>query len=221
MFIIGAIFLVAGMFIARPYCRFFCPYGVILNWFSRFSKYHMQITPTTCIQCRLCENSCPFGAIDKPEKLNIKEDKTVLARKFLILALIIPALIFVGGYVGRQMNETLAKVNPKVQLAQEVFRYNKIAKENPENLPENVDVEGFKASGKTEKELFKEAADKIEEFKMGGMLVGGFMGLVFGLMLAGLSIYRYRTDYTPNKGECFSCGRCMDFCPITIKNEKE
>jgi len=31
MFVIGGIFLLAGIFIARPYCRFFCPYGVLLN----------------------------------------------------------------------------------------------------------------------------------------------------------------------------------------------
>lgn len=218
MFVIGALFLITGMFIARPYCRFFCPYGLILNWLSRFSKHHMQITPTSCIQCRLCENSCPFGAIDKPEELNIKQDKTILARKFLLLALIIPALVFVGAYLGNQIHTTLAKVNPKVQMAQEIYRYNEMAKKNPENMPENIDVEGFKASGKTETQLFKEAAEIIEKFKMGGTLLGGFIGLVFGITLIQLSVYRYKEDYSPNKGECFSCGRCMDFCPVKSEN---
>lgn len=213
MFVIGAIFLIAGMFIARPYCRFFCPYGVLLNWVSRFSKHHMQITPTKCIQCRLCENSCPFGAIDKPEDLKIPENRTVLVRKFVLLALIIPALIFVGGFTGRQMHETLSRVNPKVQLAQEVYEYNLLAQKT-EKMPENIDVEAFKESGRTDKELFAEAAEKIKEFKTGSMLVGGFIGLVIGLMLLGLSVYRYQKDYEPHKGECFSCARCMDFCPV-------
>jgi polyferredoxin len=57
MFLIGGIFLLVGVFIARPYCRFFCPYGVLLNWVSRFSKKHITITPASCIQCKLCENS--------------------------------------------------------------------------------------------------------------------------------------------------------------------
>ncbi len=218
MFLLGGGFLISGMFIARPYCRFFCPYGLILNWLSRFSKYHMQITPTTCIQCRLCENSCPFDAIDKPEELNIQTDKIVLIRKYLLLILIIPSLIFIGGYTGRQMNNVLAKVNPTVQLAEEIFRYNIKIKNQKNKLPENIEVEGFKASGKTEKQLFTEASVIIEKFKTGGMLVGGFLGLAIGLMLANLSVYKYRKNYTPNKGECFSCGRCINFCPIKIEN---
>jgi len=46
------------------------------------------------------------------------------------------------------------------------------------------------------------------------MLLGGFLGLVFGFTLAGLSVFRYRKDYEPNKGTCFSCARCMDYCPV-------
>jgi len=67
MFIFGGILLLSGVFIARPYCRFLCPYGVLLNWLSRFSWKHMGITPSECIQCRLCENSCPYDAIDLPK----------------------------------------------------------------------------------------------------------------------------------------------------------
>ena len=60
MFIVGGIFLVAGVFIGRPYCRFLCPYGVLLSWMSRFSKWHGTIAPAQCVQCRLCADSCPY-----------------------------------------------------------------------------------------------------------------------------------------------------------------
>jgi len=63
---LGAGFLLSGVFIARPYCRFFCPYGVLLGWMSQFSRWHLAITPTECVDCRLCEASCPFDYIDKP-----------------------------------------------------------------------------------------------------------------------------------------------------------
>ncbi len=66
MIILGISVLVLGMFVARPYCRFVCPYGVILGWVARFSKWHLKITPDECILCGLCETSCPFGAINKP-----------------------------------------------------------------------------------------------------------------------------------------------------------
>ena len=35
MLLLGGGFLLAGMFIGRPYCRYLCPYGGLLNWCSR------------------------------------------------------------------------------------------------------------------------------------------------------------------------------------------
>ena len=35
MLILGGGFLVAGMFIGRPYCRYLCPYGGLLTWCTR------------------------------------------------------------------------------------------------------------------------------------------------------------------------------------------
>ena len=43
MILLGVAFLLLGMFFARPYCRDFCPYGVLLGWMSRFSRKHMTI----------------------------------------------------------------------------------------------------------------------------------------------------------------------------------
>ncbi len=66
MLILGACFLVVGVFVGRPYCRYLCPYGAILGLVSKVSKWHVKITPDICIQCRLCEESCPYGAIREP-----------------------------------------------------------------------------------------------------------------------------------------------------------
>jgi len=63
--VIGACLLIIGIFVARPYCRFLCPYAVILRPLSRLSKWHVTITPDECINCRLCEDTCPFDAIEK------------------------------------------------------------------------------------------------------------------------------------------------------------
>ena len=63
MIVFGVLLLLAGLFINRPYCRFLCPYGVLLNIFSRFSSKHLTITPAECINCKLCEESCPYNAI--------------------------------------------------------------------------------------------------------------------------------------------------------------
>lgn len=72
--VLGACFLLAGLFVGRPYCRFFCPYGVLLRQLSRLSMWHVTITPDECVRCKLCENSCPFGAIREPvARLPVRE----------------------------------------------------------------------------------------------------------------------------------------------------
>jgi NosR/NirI family nitrous oxide reductase transcriptional regulator len=52
------------------------------------------------------------------------------------------------------------------------------------------------------------------KFKKGGMALGGFIGLALGLTLMNQVVFRRREDYEPHKANCFSCGRCMDYCPV-------
>ena len=64
--VIGIVFLILSMFIGRPYCRYFCPYGVILKFLALFSKNKVTVTPAECINCTLCDEACPYDAIVKP-----------------------------------------------------------------------------------------------------------------------------------------------------------
>jgi polyferredoxin len=63
MLAIGAVFILGGMFIGRPYCRWLCPYGGILSILSRFAWKNVQITPGRELDCGLCSEACPYGAI--------------------------------------------------------------------------------------------------------------------------------------------------------------
>jgi len=64
MLIIGGAFLVLGMFVGRPFCRYLCPYGVLLSIVSRISWKGVTITPDRELDCGLCIEACPYGAIE-------------------------------------------------------------------------------------------------------------------------------------------------------------
>ncbi len=65
MIITGGAFLVSGMFIGRPYCRYLCPYGVLLSWASRLARWGVTVTPAKELECGLCTASCPYAAIEQ------------------------------------------------------------------------------------------------------------------------------------------------------------
>lgn len=65
MLIIGGAFLLAGMFIGRPYCRYLCPYGGLLAWCTRLARRGVTITPDKELDCGLCAGACHYGAIEK------------------------------------------------------------------------------------------------------------------------------------------------------------
>ena len=209
MFLFTGILLISGIFIARPYCRFLCPYGVLLNWVSRFSWRHLSITPSNCIQCRLCEDSCPYDAIEVPLVRKGNENKQERVRKFILVAVMIPVFVFAGGFIGASMHETLASVNSKVKLAKTI---NDPVKLN--EIPETYEVKAFKSSGKTVVQVNDEALSILGEFYKGGWIFGGFIGLFFSLTIARMMIRKYNPDYVTNKGTCFSCTRCVDYCPV-------
>jgi len=217
--ILGACFLLVGMFIGRPYCRFVCPYGVILRQLSRLSKWRVTITPDECVQCRLCEDSCPFGAIKEPTTgwpvHEYNKDKKRLA--FLILLL--PVLMLLGGWMASSVRMVMSRMHETVRLAERIY------------LEDTGKVEGttnaslaFRATGKEVKELYQEASNIRAKFRLGGWLFGGFVGMVSGLKLIGLSVRRQRKDYEADRASCVACGRCFEYCPkehVRLKKAKE
>ena len=61
--VFAGIVLIASIFIYRPFCYFFCPFG-LLSWFaSRLSIIKIRINRETCTDCTLCVRACPSNAM--------------------------------------------------------------------------------------------------------------------------------------------------------------
>ncbi len=208
MIVLGVFMLLLGTVVARPYCRFLCPYGVLLNWMSRLSKWHVTISPSECINCRLCEESCPFGAINKPtEEAPSNRRKSI--GHLVVLFVLLPVVVAGSGWAMSRLYIPLSHQHFTVSLAEE------IQLENSGRRTETTDkTNAFRASGKTTEALFTEAQIIQQKFKTGGWILGGFLGLIFSVKLISLTILKRHIDYTADTGTCFSCARCFSYCPV-------
>lgn len=208
MVLFGAFMLLLGTVVARPYCRFLCPYGVLLNWMSRLSRKHVRITPTECFNCRLCEESCPFGAIHKAGEAASGSGRAVQVRQVAVLLALLPLLVFGSGWIVSRVYLPLSRAHFTVALAENV-----LDEEAELSLAQTDALTAFRSAGEPPEELFIQARAIQQRFRTGGWVLGGFLGLVVGLKLIGLSIRRRQPEYDVDHGRCLSCARCFSYCP--------
>ena len=214
--IIGFCLLIIGVFVGRPYCRFICPYSIILRQLSRLSKWRVTITPDECVQCKLCEDSCPFGAIRKPTVDWPQTEYTWGKKRLAILLILLPVLVFLCGWGGSSIRKVTSRMHPTVRLAERIYL------EDNSKVQDTTDAsEAFRATGKDTEELYKEALNIRTEFGLGGWFAGGFLGLVIGIKLITASIWRQRTDYEAGRASCLACGRCYKYCPVERERLKK
>ncbi len=205
---LGAGFLLAGLFIARPYCRFFCPYGALLGLMSRFARWHLSITPTECVNCRLCEKSCPFDYIKKPNLGLARENRAVGVHRLGYLFVALPLLIVLGGWVGHRLSVPMSRYHNSVRLAENLL----VERANP-RLAATLETTTFRTQGTPESELLTDAYRVRGQMNVGGWLLGGLVGLIFGVKLIGVSLSRTQRIFEVDRTHCFSCGRCCPSCP--------
>ncbi|MEW6358976.1 MAG: 4Fe-4S binding protein [Planctomycetota bacterium] len=94
MFAFGGALLLLGMFVGRPFCRFLCPYGALLSLAAKWTSVGVSVTPDECINCSLCKDACPFGAILPPRE---EERLSQVRRRALWAVSVIALLACVGG----------------------------------------------------------------------------------------------------------------------------
>jgi len=58
------IILVMSLFIYRPWCHFFCPFGLV-GWLAeKVSLFKIKVDYDKCISCRACSKACPSTVMD-------------------------------------------------------------------------------------------------------------------------------------------------------------
>jgi ferredoxin len=70
---IGAV-LIAGLFIYRPWCHLFCPFGLVGWIVEKISIFKIQVNYDTCIACEACAKACPSSVMEAILK---RERKTI------------------------------------------------------------------------------------------------------------------------------------------------
>lgn len=63
--------LISSLFVYRPWCHFFCPFG-LLGWLAeKISIFRIKVDYNKCISCRACSKACPSNVMDAI----LKQDK--------------------------------------------------------------------------------------------------------------------------------------------------
>jgi polyferredoxin len=209
MLMLGATLLIGGMFVGRIYCRVFCPYGVLLRWLSPLAKRRVSISPSHCVDCRLCEQSCPFGAIRQPIRATVTAPSPQDRRRLAIALLLIPAFVVVAAVLGYRAGPSLSRTHRDVRLAEMVQR-----EQTRPKLTTPDEIIAFRSSGRSADELFAQVQGIQRQLRIGGAVFGGFLGLAVGLRFAGHTVRRRSSEYLADSAACLACARCFKFCPV-------
>lgn len=195
MMVLGIIGMVLSIFISRPYCRYICPYSVLLSSISKFSRTSVSISPTECEKCHLCRDACPVDAIDKPTAVKSKETQRTGLSWMIIFIMLIPLWMTLFGIVGKRLAAPAHVVDRIIKLQE---------------------WQAKKATEKRAAEI-EELIKETHKNDFAGMYVGALFGLIWGASLVSLTLKKERDKYEANKSDCIVCGRCYNYCPVEVE----
>ena len=213
MLIGGVALLVLSMFVGRPYCRYLCPYGALLGVASRFARWRPTVTPGMCTQCRLCETSCPFGALNPPSPaLTGRERIAGARRRTLLLAVVLPLTALGFAWMGGRAALLAMPLHPDGRLAALVVQDDR----GELATPPPDEIRAFHQHGGDRSAVLHQAMALESRFLLLGRVLGGLLGLVLVLKLARILFPETSADYVTDHGRCVSCARCFSACPYEL-----
>jgi NosR/NirI family nitrous oxide reductase transcriptional regulator len=213
MLLTGAALLVMSIFIGRPYCRYLCPYGALLGMASRFAKWRPTVTPDTCTQCRLCENSCPFGALNPPMPAKQGQQRIASGRqRIVLLALTLPLAALLCGWLGGKVGIASLPLHADGKLANLIM----LQERGDLQGPPPDELTAFRQHGMDRQTAFAKATALEARFVVLGRWIGLVFGLALACKLARIVFPASSNDYVTDSGRCVSCARCFSTCPYEL-----
>lgn len=207
MLLTGMAVLLVGIVVARPYCRYFCPYGVLLEGCSLLAWRPVAITANDCINCRLCVGTCPVDAIAAPRPSPGDAARRGLFRRFVLMLTLAPLVVAGCAFAGWLAGAEAARAHPSVSLAERLA-------ETPEaEMDLQPEIEAFKRTGRLPEQAGAEAAAVIARFRRGCAWAGAFVGAIMALRLLGMTRLQRRSLHEADRERCIACGRCFAACP--------
>lgn len=214
MIVFGVLLLILSVFVGRPFCRFLCPYGVLLGVVSHVARRKVEVTDSKCINCRLCHHACPVDAIREPYEAKASDGRGTGALTTALYLLLLPLLTVGGGLLLQSQSDTLSIAHRDVWLYTQLT-----AEEQPDVL--TAEVEAFHEMGRSMDELEASVREVKKSYRLWSALAGGLIGFVLGCKLIRLSLKRTRKTYEVEPSACVACGKCFNYCPLkksTISN---
>jgi len=69
-----ALILIASLFVYRPWCHLFCPFGLVGWLFEKLSFFKIKVDYSSCIACDACSKACPSDVMESI----LKREKKVI-----------------------------------------------------------------------------------------------------------------------------------------------
>jgi len=207
----GGALLVLGTVVGRPFCRYLCPYGVLLRWCAALSRWRVRVTPAECIQCHLCADACPFGAIHPPQPERVEIDRRRERAAVSRLLSVLPVAMALGAWAGWLVGPALARTHPAVRLADRLWQ-----EERGVVRGTTDETTAFRNLGQPNAVAYGAGVAVRRQFEVGTALLGAWCALVLALKGVAVRMRRARKDYEADPASCVSCGRCYASCPVDL-----